>query len=90
MSKIAKAADEILDKMSFSDYKKPSPAPSKKSASRRSSKKNKLTLYLTEEEEKLFNEIYIKRLQENRKTDRSTIFAEAVKLLYKHEVARGS
>ncbi|PCI93004.1 hypothetical protein COB11_06100 [Candidatus Aerophobetes bacterium] len=88
MSKIAKAADEILDKMSFSDYKKPSLASFSKSASRRSSKKNKLTLYLTEEEEKLFNEIYIKRLQENRKTDRSTLFAEAVKLLYRHEVAR--
>lgn len=90
MSKIAKAADEILDKMSFSDYKKPVKEKISTSSSRRSKKKNKLTLYLTEEEESLFNDIYIKRLQENKKTDRSTLFAEAVKLLYKEEVAKGS
>ena len=86
MSKIAKAADEILEKMSFEDYKKP-----KKnveiSSGRRNIKKNKLTLYLTEEEERLFNEIYIKRLKENKKTDRSALFAEAVGLLYSKELA---
>lgn len=87
MSKILKAADEILDKMSFSDYKKPKNAEPVEDSSRRNSKKTKLTLYLTEEEEKLFNLIYIKRLQENKKTDRSTLFAEAVKLLYKQEVS---
>lgn len=85
MSKIAKAADEILEKMSFDDYKKP-----KKSAevpfTRRHIKKNKLTLYLTEEEESLFNEIYIKRLKENKKTDRSALFAEAVTLLHRKEL----
>ena len=89
MSKIAKAADEILDKMSFSDYKKPKKLVEKTQQNRRNSKKTKLTLYLTEEEEKLFNEIYIKRLQENNKTDRSTLFAEAVALLHEHEM-RGS
>lgn len=86
MSKIAKAADEILDKMSFSDYQKPKKIQATSGKSRRNCKKNKLTLYLTEEEEKLFNEIYIKRLQDNRKTDRSTLFAEAVALLYEHEM----
>jgi len=86
MSKIAKAADEILEKMSFGDYKKPKPV-SQETAPRRNVKKNKLTLYLTEEEEALFHEIYIKRLQENNKTDRSALFAEAVKLLHRQEIA---
>lgn len=86
MSKIAKAADEILEKMSFDDYKKPKKNIEIPSA-RRYIKKNKLTLYLTEEEENLFNEIYIKRLKENKKTDRSALFAEAVSLLYSKELA---
>lgn len=84
MSKIAQAADEILGKMSFEDYKKPNKVVS--SVARRHVKKNKLTLYLTEEEEALFNEIYIKRLKNNNKTDRSTLFAEAVQLLYRNEL----
>lgn len=86
MSKIAKAADEILEKMSFEDYKKPKKNVEVPST-RRYIKKNKLTLYLTEEEETLFNEIYIKRLKENKKTDRSALFAEAVSLLHAKELA---
>lgn len=85
MSKIAKAADEILEKMSFENYKKPTKA-AEVSTTRRHVKKNKLTLYLTEEEEALFNAIYIQRLKSNNKTDRSTLFAEAVQLLYLREI----
>lgn len=86
MSKITQAADEILEKMSFEDYKKPKKTVAV-TATRRHVKKNKLTLYLTEEEEALFNAIYIKRLKDNKKTDRSSLFAEAVELLYRAEVA---
>lgn len=83
MSKIAKAAEEILEKISFRDYRKPSePLKKEASISRRNVKKNKLTLYLTEEEQKLFDEIYIERLKQKRKTDRSMLFAEAIKLLH--------
>lgn len=87
MSKIARAADEILEKMSFEDYKKPKKNVATLPATRRHIKKNKLTLYLTEEEETLFNEIYIKRMKENNKTDRSALFAEAVQLLHRKELA---
>jgi hypothetical protein len=86
MSKIAKTADEILEKMSFEDYKKPK--QKSEPANRRHIKKNKLTLYLTEEEHQLFNEIYIKRLKENKKTDRSALFAEAVSLLHQQEITK--
>jgi hypothetical protein len=87
VSKIAKAADEILEKMSFEDYKKPKKNIEEQPFGRRHIKKNKLTLYLTAEEERLFNEIYIKRMKENNKTDRSSLFAEAVQLLHRKELA---
>lgn len=93
MSKIAKTADEILEKISFGDYKKPALKPAlaaEEKGSRRNVKKNKLTLYLTDEEEALFNEIYIKRLKSNNKTDRSTLFAEAVKLLHHKEMVQSA
>jgi hypothetical protein len=84
MSKIAKAAEEILEKISFGDYKKPKfLQPTAKE--RRNVKKKKLTLYLTEAEEKLFDEIFINRLKQKKKSDRSALFAEAVALLHKKE-----
>ncbi len=84
MSKIAKAAEEILEKISFGDYKKPTlQQPSVKE--RRGVKKKKLTLYLTEAEEKLFDDIYINRLKQKKKTDRSALFGEAVAFLHKKE-----
>jgi hypothetical protein len=90
MSKIGQAAEEILEKISFGSYTKPSPVVDKKKSveakeGRRNIKKNKLTLYLTEEEEKKFNEIYISRLSKGKKCDRSALFAEAVDLLHKKE-----
>jgi hypothetical protein len=84
MSKIAKAAEEILEKISFGDYKKPKiQQPSGKE--RRGVKKKKLTLYLTEAEERLFDDIYINRLKQKKKSDRSALFGEAVALLHKKE-----
>lgn len=86
MSKIAKAAEEILEKISFRDYRKPAQQPKKEILEhRRRIKKNKLTLYLTEEEQKLFDDVYINRLKSKRKADRSMLFAEAVKLLHQKE-----
>ncbi len=85
MSKIQTTADEILDKISFGDYKKPQ-KHGETSSTRRQQKKNKLTLYLTEEEETLFDAIYIQRLKMHKKTDRSTLFGEAIRLLYAQEM----
>jgi len=39
-----------------------------------SAKKAKTTVYMTEEEETLLNELFIKRLREKRKTDKSALF----------------
>ena len=36
-------------------------------------KKSKTTVYMTEEEETLLNELFIKRLREKRKTDKSAL-----------------
>lgn len=84
MSQISETEKILKEKMSFKDYEKPKLKSLETPAAptRRQQKKVKLTLYLTEEEEKLFNQIYIKRMQEGKKTDRSTIFSEAVKKLY--------
>lgn len=49
-------------------------------------KKFKTTVYLSEEDEKLLDEVFIKRLRERNKTDRSTLFCEGVRLLYKKEI----
>jgi hypothetical protein len=49
------------------------------------SKKSKTTVYMTEEEETLLNELFIKRLRERRKTDKSALFCEGIKLLYRKE-----
>ena len=48
-------------------------------------KKSKTTVYMTEEEETLLNELFIKRLRERRKTDKSALFCEGIKLLYQKE-----
>lgn len=48
-------------------------------------KKAKTTVYMTEEEETLLNEVFIKRLRERRKTDKSALFCEGIRLLYKKE-----
>lgn len=50
------------------------------------SKKAKTTVYMSEEEETLLNELFIKRLRERRKTDKSALFCEGIRLLYEKEI----
>jgi hypothetical protein len=45
----------------------------------------KVTLYLTEEMYKAFNDIYAQRMLDNRKTDKSVLICEAIKLLQERE-----
>lgn len=52
---------------------------------RRSKKKIKATIYLTEEAEQAFTELYIHRLRKDRKTDRSLIACDAIQALYERE-----
>jgi hypothetical protein len=48
--------------------------------------KNKTTVYISEADEKLLDEVFIKRLRDRNKTDRSTLFCEGIRLLYEKEV----
>lgn len=49
-------------------------------------KKAKTTVYMTQEEETLLNELFIKRLRERRKTDKSALLCEALRLLFAQEI----
>lgn len=50
-------------------------------------KKTKTTVYIPENDEKLLDEIFIKRIRERNKTDRSSLLCEGIRLLYKKELA---
>ncbi len=49
--------------------------------------KIKATYYLTEDDHSALTHIYIKRLQNKQKTDRSALIGEAIRLLYDKEIA---
>ena len=49
------------------------------------SKKAKTTVYMSKEDETLLNEIFIKRLRERRKTDKSALLCEGIRMLYEKE-----
>jgi len=51
-------------------------------------KKFKTTVYMTEEEETLLNELFIKRLRDRNKTDKSALLCEGIKLLFEKEIGR--
>ena len=50
------------------------------------SQKIKATYYLSEEDHGALTNMYIKRLQNKQKTDRSALVSEAIRLLYKKEM----
>jgi hypothetical protein len=52
----------------------------------KSTKKTKVTVYLTEEAEKAFTELYIARYRKDRKVDRSAIACEAIQDLFEKEL----
>jgi hypothetical protein len=51
-----------------------------------SSKKVKTTIYMEEKDDILLNEVYIKRIRERKKTDRSSLLCEGIRLLYESEI----
>ncbi|KIC71419.1 hypothetical protein [Candidatus Protochlamydia amoebophila] len=57
-------------------------------AKRRNKKKIKATIYLTEEAEQAFTELYIHRLRKDRKIDRSIIACDAIMDLYEKECCK--
>jgi hypothetical protein len=48
--------------------------------------KIKVTYYLSEDDHSALTNVYIKRLQNRQKTDRSALVSEAIRLLYKKEI----
>lgn len=48
-------------------------------------KKVKTTIYMTKEDDDLLNEVFIKRLRQRKKTDRSALLCEGIRLLYEKE-----
>ena len=51
-------------------------------------KKAKTTIYMQEEVETMLDEVFIKRLREKNKTDRSTLMCEGIRLLYEKEIEK--
>ena len=52
------------------------------------SKKSKITIYLTEEAEHAFTELYIARYRKNKKIDRSTIACEAIQVCMRKNLVK--
>lgn len=48
-------------------------------------KKFKTTIYMSKEDEDLLNEVFIKRMRDRKKTDKSTLLCEGIRLLYEKE-----
>lgn len=53
-------------------------------------KKAKTTVYMPSEIETLLDEVFIKRLRERRKTDKSALLCEGIRLLYEKEIGASS
>lgn len=49
-------------------------------------KKSKTTVYMTDEEKTILNELFIKRLREKRITDKSALLCEGIRLLFVKEI----
>jgi hypothetical protein len=49
-------------------------------------KKSKTSIYISEADEQLLDELFIKRMRDRNKTDRSTLLCEGIRLLYEKEI----
>ena len=54
------------------------------------SKKAKTTVYMSDDIETMLDEVFIKRLREKNKTDRSTLLCEGIRLLYEKEIEKNA
>ncbi|MDR3549936.1 MAG: hypothetical protein P4L31_00855 [Candidatus Babeliales bacterium] len=53
-------------------------------------KKAKTTVYMSESDETLLHELFIKRLRDHNKTDMSKLLCEGLRLLYENEIAHSN
>jgi hypothetical protein len=51
-------------------------------------RKLKKTVYMNDEEETMLNELFIKRLRQKRKTDKSALLCEGIKILFEKEIGQ--
>ena len=51
-------------------------------------KKIKTTVYMTDTDQRLLDEVFIKRLRDRNKADRSSLLCEGIRLLYEKEVGK--
>ncbi|MBA3954365.1 hypothetical protein H0X48_03555 [Candidatus Dependentiae bacterium] len=101
MSSILEISKDIKKKLSFNDYNQPAsqqgdmPVTARQQASKslevkaveeKASSKIKATYYLSEEDNRALTALYINRLQNNIKTDKSSLICEAIRLLYQKEL----
>ena len=49
-------------------------------------KKTKTTMYMSAEDQRLLDKVFIKRLRARNKTDRSALLCEGVRMLYEKEI----
>ena len=84
MSGFDKLEKSLKKKISLQDYKTEIPQNSieDNTAKRQKVKKFKLTIYLTEDEMEMLNEICCINIKKKWKQDKSAIFSEALRLLY--------
>lgn len=85
MSAFDKLEQSLKKKITLQDYKTeiPQNINEVKTEKRQKVEKFKLTIYLTEEEINMLNEICCINIKKKWKQDKSAIFAEALRLLYK-------
>lgn len=85
MSAFDKLEQSLKKKISLQDYKTEIPQNNIeiKTAKPKKVEKFKITIYLTEEEMNMLNEICCINLKKNWKQDKSATFSQALRLLYK-------
>lgn len=65
---------------------KPAGLSSQKNFEQSANQKIKATYYLSEDDHSALTNVYIRRLQNKQKTDRSALISEAIRMLYKKEM----
>ena len=99
MKGLDEVAGKLKKKLSFDDYdtKELLPQPvntsthqNAKEGKKKDSKKVKYTVYLTDEADRQFTEVYTKNLLDRSGKDRSTLMCEAVSLLHKQSILQSS
>ena len=87
MSSIEKLKDSIKKKMTLMDYETITPqniiAPIPQEVKTPKQEKVKMTVYLSEDHWKMFNELCLEEMRQSGKPEKSQVICEAIALLYR-------